>query len=133
MTASASSREAEHRASRLDGRPQSLGRLKLSRHYMKQLPMLGIPHVRRIIPFFFPHHLDVKALQQLQHLLPGVVRPIGDRRPGISFPKELPSEPAAWTNRRDDPVPEPRKMLRLAKRQCKARVHQIAWEDFHLR
>ena len=100
---------------------------------MKQLPMLGIPYVRRIIPFFFPDHLDVKALQQLQHFLSGVVRPIRDRRPGISFPKKLPGEPAAWTNRRDDPAPEPRKMPRLAKRQRKARVHQIAWGDFHLR
>src|SRR3974390_2169198 len=95
--------------------------------------MLGIPHVRRIIPFFLPHHLDVKALKQLQHLLSGVVRPIRERRPGISFPKKLTSEPAAWTNRRDNPVPEPLKMPRLAKWQRKARVHQIAWEDFHLR
>ncbi len=84
-------------------------------------------------PFFFPDHLDVKALQQLQHFLSGVVRPIRDRRPGISFPKKLPGEPAAWTNRRDDPVPEPWKIPRLAKRQRKAGVHQIAWGDFHLR
>ena len=106
---------------------------KLSRNYMKQLPMLWISHVRRIIPFFFPDHLDVKTLKQLQHLFSGVVRPIRDRRPGITFPKKLPSEPAAWTNRRDDLVPEPRKMPRLAKRQRKARVHQIAGGNSHLR
>src|SRR3974390_790740 len=95
--------------------------------------MLWISRVRRIIPFFLPDHLDVKTLKQLQHLLSAVVRPLWDRRPGISFPKKLPSEPAAWTNRRDDLVPEPRKILRLAKRQRKARVHQIAGENSHLR
>jgi hypothetical protein len=71
---------------------------------MKQLPMLGIPHVRRVIPFFFPDHFDVKALQQLPHLLSGVVGSMRDRRPGISFPKKLPSETTTRTNRAGGPA-----------------------------
>ena len=43
--------------------------LILSRHYMKQLPMFGTSHIRRIIPFFFPEHLDA-LFQQFKRVPP---------------------------------------------------------------